>query len=138
MVSSQTALNGGVAHLSLGDPVNLHSAYAFNFGVFGEEGDDHEVDFEIVGSEFGAITRTVLAETYEASSFFGVVLSGGGEIGSVRLTGDVVALNVRDVQFADALPTAVPEPATWALMLLGFGGLGAALRSRRSALSPAQ
>ncbi|WP_372786891.1 PEPxxWA-CTERM sorting domain-containing protein [Phenylobacterium sp.] len=27
--------------------------------------------------------------------------------------------------------TAVPEPASWALMLLGFGGLGAALRGAR-------
>ena len=27
--------------------------------------------------------------------------------------------------------SAVPEPAAWALMLVGFGGLGAALRSRR-------
>jgi hypothetical protein len=27
---------------------------------------------------------------------------------------------------------AVPEPATWAMMLLGFGGLGAAMRSRRN------
>jgi len=26
---------------------------------------------------------------------------------------------------------AVPEPATWAMMLVGFGGLGAAMRSRR-------
>lgn len=28
---------------------------------------------------------------------------------------------------------AVPEPATWAVMLAGFGGLGAALRARRKA-----
>ena len=30
-------------------------------------------------------------------------------------------------------PTAagVPEPATWAIMLAGFGGLGVAMRSRR-------
>jgi hypothetical protein len=26
---------------------------------------------------------------------------------------------------------AVPEPTSWALMLLGFGGMGAMLRSRR-------
>jgi len=29
---------------------------------------------------------------------------------------------------------AVPEPATWAVMLMGFAGLGAAMRARRSAL----
>ncbi len=29
--------------------------------------------------------------------------------------------------------TSVPEPATWALVLAGFGGLGAALRARRKA-----
>lgn len=30
-------------------------------------------------------------------------------------------------------PSAAPEPAAWALMLLGFGGLGAVLRRRRAA-----
>jgi hypothetical protein len=25
----------------------------------------------------------------------------------------------------------VPEPASWALMIMGFGGLGAALRTKR-------
>lgn len=30
-----------------------------------------------------------------------------------------------------ALSAAVPEPATWAIMLVGFGGLGAMLRRRR-------
>jgi hypothetical protein len=27
--------------------------------------------------------------------------------------------------------SAAPEPAAWAVMLLGFGGMGAAMRSRR-------
>jgi hypothetical protein len=31
--------------------------------------------------------------------------------------------------------TAVPEPATWALMIVGFGGAGAMLRGRRRALA---
>jgi hypothetical protein len=31
----------------------------------------------------------------------------------------------------------VPEPATWGLMLVGFGGLGAMMRRRRSAALPA-
>jgi hypothetical protein len=29
----------------------------------------------------------------------------------------------------------VPEPASWAMMMLGFGGLGAVLRGKRRALS---
>lgn len=37
-------------------------------------------------------------------------------------------LNVEEVVVGQAV---VPEPGTWALMLLGFGGLGAALRARR-------
>jgi hypothetical protein len=34
-----------------------------------------------------------------------------------------------------AVPNAVPEPATWAVMLTGFGAVGAAMRRRRAALA---
>lgn len=37
----------------------------------------------------------------------------------------------------DNVSVAVPEPSTWALMLLGFGALGAALRQRRNAAANA-
>lgn len=33
--------------------------------------------------------------------------------------------------------TAVPEPASWAMMLMGFGALGAAIRTRRERLAAA-
>lgn len=35
----------------------------------------------------------------------------------------------------DLLGASVPEPTTWALMLVGFGGLGAALRRRRAVVA---
>lgn len=37
-----------------------------------------------------------------------------------------------NVQLSIVSTAAVPEPATWALMILGFGGIGVALRSRQS------
>ena len=37
----------------------------------------------------------------------------------------------------DTVPGGVPEPASWALMLIGFGGLGATLRARRGRAVPA-
>jgi PEP-CTERM motif len=42
------------------------------------------------------------------------------------------------VQFDGVTMTAVPEPSTWAMMLVGFGGLGfAAYRRRRGAVAAA-
>lgn len=32
-------------------------------------------------------------------------------------------------------PPGVPEPAAWAMMLIGFGGLGTVLRRRRAAVA---
>jgi hypothetical protein len=49
-------------------------------------------------------------------------------------TNDIVSID--DVRF-HAASGGVPEPATWAMMLMGFGGLGAVVRNRRRAFSAA-
>jgi hypothetical protein len=38
-------------------------------------------------------------------------------------------------RYAEKIMTAVPEPQSWALMILGFGGIGGVLRARRRNLA---
>jgi hypothetical protein len=47
---------------------------------------------------------------------------GWGYFGNVRLTDNLVVSS----------PVAAPEPATWAMMLLGFGGMAGLAAARRS------
>ena len=70
--------------------------------------------------------------TQDAIEFHGY--SGGAAFDSIRITeGGSFPGNIGDEYFADFRygTSAAPEPATWAMMLVGFGGLGVALRSRR-------
>jgi hypothetical protein len=46
-------------------------------------------------------------------------------------------LNTQGYSAAVVIPGSVPEPATWAMMLLGFGAIGFAVRRRRSSLATA-
>ena len=74
-----------------------------------------------------------------SSGFFNLDATGGDLIdrfsfaanGSVE---DVRQIRIGGVQaISQAVVTGVPEPATWAMLILGFAALGAALRARRAA-----
>ena len=65
--------------------------------------------------------------TYLANRFSFVATASSGDISFTALSSNgnyVTALDNLSI-------SSVPEPAAWALMLVGFGGLGAALRSAR-------
>jgi hypothetical protein len=120
------------------------------------------VDGPVVTGPFGAqLTRTTVYEDYIREAVYGDIPLGMDVDGAALFAINGLrrfdfSLAVAGVaQFADATlsleltqtggPPAgpgpgVPEPATWALMLLGFGAAGAALRRRplSPALSPAR
>jgi hypothetical protein len=79
--------------------------------------------------------------------FQGFDFGGGAEsyFGPQLFTGTVAAptfkLGTFDLEHEASVtisgpPVAAPEPASWGLMLLGFGGLGGVLRRRRTDAAP--
>jgi hypothetical protein len=65
-------------------------------------------------------------------------ISGNGvEITSLAFTFNPEIDSGRQFRVRDVGQTSVPEPATWGLMILGFGGIGALMRRRRAELTSA-
>ncbi|PZQ54046.1 MAG: hypothetical protein DI570_23385 [Phenylobacterium zucineum] len=86
--------------------------------------------FGVDGKLLESVTFTGLDPAHP-KGFYGLQRSGN-DIARFELQG--YYFGVRNFSTLVAAPTAgVPEPATWALMIAGFGGAGAMLRRRRSA-----
>lgn len=69
------------------------------------------------------------AGTLADDRFYGVSYSGG--ISKLVIT-DSPGQEIDHIQYGVNLNGGIPEPATWAMMLVGFGLLGATLRHRRA------
>ncbi len=80
------------------------------------------------GTQLGSLT--IDNPPADVFAFFptSVAFSGIGQ--SVVVTGGANQIGWDDVTLT-TITGAVPEPATWAMMVLGFGLVGASLRSRR-------
>jgi hypothetical protein len=96
---------------------------------------------------------TIVSEAPQVASYWGsgtfdtfggsTGFTGNGETaGVLEFAGTFTSLSFTDtvpeywhgftVGIDGAAPSAVPEPATWALMLIGFGMVGFAIRKRRN------
>lgn len=64
-----------------------------------------------------------------------IALIDGETIKSITLENSGGFKAGKQFEFVGAPGVEVPEPAAWAMMLVGFGGLGGVLRSRRRAAS---
>ncbi|WP_394761212.1 PEPxxWA-CTERM sorting domain-containing protein [Phenylobacterium sp.] len=71
---------------------------------------------------------TVNSLTFTHSATYGDVYFSADVANTGGKTGNIGALKPVTVE----LQGGVPEPATWTMMLVGFGGLGALLRRRRA------
>jgi hypothetical protein len=91
------------------------------------------VTFSDGSSQSIALTGSGTSSNVGELAFVGFT-DPGKSISSVTIvaggSGGYDFIGVDDVRFRTTV-TGVPEPATWAMMLVGFGGLGVVLRSRR-------
>lgn len=119
----------GVLTIVFDAPVSAFLA-ELNWQVFGSN--RQPITFEALGSnglviESHSLTNGVNSNFWDPDSPFGIKRDAN-EIFAIRMSNGYVAF--RDASF-ERLSSGVPEPASWALMIVGFGAAGAMVRSQR-------
>jgi hypothetical protein len=106
-------------------------ALSFDLGAFGGGTNTVDVTVQGVTQSFTVNANNNNDTTFhpETISFTGL---GGAQTVSFGVTTTADNTDALLDNVALAGPNLVPEPATWALLVLGFGGAGAALRRRRA------
>ncbi len=93
------------------------------------------LDFSVNGSVIGSLTAGLISDGWQ--QFYGTWTSGAATTladlalvnNNTAFSGNDFALD--DIAFGLTRP-GVPEPSTWALMLMGFGAIGYAVRRQRA------
>jgi hypothetical protein len=118
---------------TLSDPTHLHMSNTLINQLGGIQGAIWKVEnpnFTIAGatSPFGgagnATAVTNYINTYSSTPFLSTLSTGHIDV--------IFSDSSNPVHQSFAFATNVPEPATWGMMILGFGGIGAAIRRRRA------
>lgn len=134
---------------SNGNPGSNTTVYRLTFDLTGLDASTASISGTWAADNFGSIllngNATGFALTGSPTSNFNrkhaFTLSSGFVSGintldfSVGDTGQPTALRVDDLVGTADLAAAVPEPGTWALLILGFGIIGAGMRRREQGRS---
>lgn len=78
-----------------------------------------------IGDEVRFFNAFLLEFTGTGNILFGQAFGGGTA---------TLGVNLNNVRGAPPLAAAVPEPSNWALLILGFGAAGVAMRRRKAAV----
>lgn len=134
----QTLEVGGSGQSQIvGDDLNRLSYYLTQGALF------NDTEFKISG-ETDTITFTVVDNTGKDWVFDGEDIPSSGFVGFQGIDGQLIRSVSFTVdnggtfdEFRQLRLTVIPEPASWAMMVAGFGLIGAAMRRRRAITSVA-
>lgn len=122
----------GLTFLNISTPGATFTAAEININVPGGGGPPQEWSITLGGVDS---MGDVFSESFSGitnDQFFNFVATNGQLISSIDFrTSQEVALG----QLRLGGIGVIPEPATWAMMILGFGGVGAIMRRRRGQLA---
>ena len=100
----------------------------------------HPQILDVIVTDQNGVSENVTFSETKPGDFgrIGIIAEMAGEtIKSVEIQNSGGFKQAKQFQFEPIMTTGVPEPATWAMMLVGFGGLGVALRRARRDRAPA-
>lgn len=130
------------AEITLGGPANdLFNMLSGNIFLTGNAAIDY-IEFGLTGNGSGTVDF-IITGSDGTTSFLNQLIGSGNTHYAFSTTGNSTITNVRFVADSplqltllkqvriDPTVGAVPEPATWAMMLIGFGAIGVSLRRRR-------
>jgi hypothetical protein len=124
----------GALDLATNNPNDTIPLTSLNFGL--ASGTFNNLEFNVFGGTATSVNFAVtdnegdvfnFSNTLsDGSNFFGFVGINGESIQSIALAfvGGSGTLDLRQIRLDEAVTAAVPEPSTWAMMILGFAGVG--------------
>lgn len=147
--SGQADVTGAEITLG-GTPNDTYSILSGNIYLTGHAG-MQDIEFALTSGAVGTISFLISAVDSlgnpeapfafdlaigNGDTFYAFLASNGESITNVHYSADnppgsITILKQVRIDLAGQFNSGVPEPATWAMMLLGFGGIGVAMRRRR-------
>ena len=137
--------NGGTAFTKLWTNVSAPPMGVFDQGIStprntfnGGNGNSGLTALQTLGTVQFTVNTTLTAAQFESAFSSGHLV--GGDLNAMARFQQVNAGGGSDKVFGGnppppVLPPGVPEPATWAMMIIGFGAAGSMLRRRRAAIA---